>query len=53
MVYGSVMAGQVSGLVHDVVPVAELVRRTVAEAEAALSRLQAMVTAEPEPAAAV
>ncbi len=40
--YGSVMAGQVSGLVHDVVPAAELVRRTVAEAEAALDRLCAL-----------
>jgi len=41
--YGTVMAGQISGLVHDVVPAAELVRRTVAEAEAALGRAVAMV----------
>ncbi len=39
---GSVMAGQVAGLVHDIVPAAELVRRTVAEAEAALDRLNAL-----------
>jgi len=44
VVYGSVMAGQVSGLVHDVVPAAELVRRTVAEAEAALARVRGLVT---------
>ena len=32
--YGSVMAGQISGLVHDIMPAAELIRRTMAEAEA-------------------
>ena len=42
MASGSVMAGQVAGLVHDIVPAAELVRRTVAEAEAALDRLNAL-----------
>ncbi|MGQ9585344.1 MAG: enoyl-[acyl-carrier-protein] reductase FabK [Anaerolineae bacterium] len=39
---GSLMAGQVAGLIHDVVPVRELLQRTVEEAEAALGRLQAM-----------
>jgi len=43
VVYGSVMAGQVSGLVHEVIPAGELVRRTVAEAEAVLGRVRAMV----------
>jgi enoyl-[acyl-carrier protein] reductase II len=43
VVYGSVMAGQVSGLVHEVIPAGELVRRTVAEAEAVLGRVGAMV----------
>jgi len=40
---GSVMAGQVAGLVHDVIPAAELVLRTVAEAESALQRMQSMM----------
>lgn len=35
-------AGQSAGLVHDVVPAGELVRRIVAEAEAALARTGAM-----------
>ncbi|MGC9333831.1 MAG: nitronate monooxygenase, partial [Anaerolineae bacterium] len=35
---GSVMAGQSAGLVDDVVPVAVLVERIIAEAEAALRR---------------
>jgi enoyl-[acyl-carrier protein] reductase II len=35
---GSVMAGQAAGLVDDVVPVAVLIRRIIAEAEAALRR---------------
>lgn len=35
----SLWAGQSAGLVHDVLPAAELVRRTVAEAEAVLARL--------------
>jgi len=36
------MAGQVSGLIHDVVPVRELLERIVTEAEATLDRLQGM-----------
>lgn len=40
---GSVMAGQVSGLIHDVLPVAELIRRTVAEAEAHIARLSGLI----------
>lgn len=38
MTRGSIMAGQSSGLVRDVLPAAEIIRRTVAEAEAILSR---------------
>ncbi len=37
------MAGQVAGLVKDILPAGELVRRTVAEAESALRRMQSMV----------
>jgi enoyl-[acyl-carrier protein] reductase II len=44
--WGSIMAGQVSGLIHDVLPAAEILRRTVAEAEEILSqRLPALVVA--------
>jgi enoyl-[acyl-carrier protein] reductase II len=43
---GSLMAGQICGLVHDVLPAAEIVRRTVAQAEAILSqRLPSLVVA--------
>jgi enoyl-[acyl-carrier protein] reductase II len=45
VVNGSVMAGQGAGLVHDIAPAGEIVRRTVAEAEAILSRLQGLITA--------
>jgi len=38
MAWGSVMAGQISGLIHDVLPAAEIIRRTVTEAEAILSQ---------------
>ncbi|MFZ5917430.1 MAG: enoyl-[acyl-carrier-protein] reductase FabK [Chloroflexota bacterium] len=38
MTWGSIMAGQVSGLIHDIVPAAEIMRRMVAEAEEILSR---------------
>ncbi|MHB0858512.1 MAG: nitronate monooxygenase [Anaerolineae bacterium] len=37
---GSMMAGQSAGLVHDVMPAAEVLRRMVAQAEATLARLQ-------------
>jgi hypothetical protein len=40
------MAGQISGLVHDIIPAAELLRRTTAEAVAVLSRLGALVGAQ-------
>ena len=46
VVHGSVMAGQGAGLVHDIAPAGEIVRRTVAEAEAILARLQGLVTLE-------
>jgi len=37
--HGSVMAGQIAGLVQDIVPAAEVLRRTVAEAEQVLTTL--------------
>lgn len=39
---GSLMAGQVAGLIREVVSVRDLIQRTVAEAEAAIQRLQAL-----------
>lgn len=42
---GSVMAGQISGLVHDVLPAAELIRRISGEAEAVIARLPQCVSA--------
>jgi len=41
--YGSVIAGQVAGLVHDILPAGEVVARTVAQAESLLSRLQSII----------
>ena len=41
--HGSVMAGQVAGLIHDVVPAGEVVRRTVAEAEALLAHMSSFI----------
>ncbi len=38
MTWGSIMAGQISGLIHDVLPAAEIIRRVVTEAEEILSR---------------
>jgi len=37
--HGSVMAGQIAGLIQDIVPAAEVLRRTVAEAEQVLTTL--------------
>ena len=37
---GSVMAGQIAGMVNDIVPVKELIERIVAEAEEIIGRLQ-------------
>jgi enoyl-[acyl-carrier protein] reductase II len=45
VIHGSLMAGQVSGLVHDIVPVAELLRRTTEQAEVTLRRLGALAGA--------
>ncbi len=42
VVNGSVMAGQVAGLVRDIVPTREVILRIMAEAEAALQRLNAL-----------
>jgi len=41
--HGSVMAGQVAGLVHEIIPAGEIVRRTVAGAEAVLKSLGSLV----------
>jgi len=40
---GSVMAGQIAGMVNDVVPVKELIERIVAEAEGIIGQLQGVV----------
>ncbi len=39
IVQGSLMAGQISGLVHDIIPAAELLRRINDQAEALLARM--------------
>jgi enoyl-[acyl-carrier protein] reductase II len=41
---GSVMAGQIAGMVNDVVPVKELIERIVAEAEEIIGQLQGVVS---------
>ncbi len=41
--HGSVMAGQVAGLVHQILPAGEVVRRTVAQAEALLARMPSFI----------
>ena len=41
---GSVMAGQIAGMVNDIVPVKELIERIVAEAEEIIGQLQAAVS---------
>ena len=41
---GSVMAGQIAGMVNDIIPVKELIERIVAEAEEIIGRLQAVVS---------
>lgn len=44
MTWGSIMAGQISGLIHDVLPAAEIIRRMVAQAETIISqRLPSLV----------
>jgi enoyl-[acyl-carrier protein] reductase II len=42
MVEGSIMAGQICGLVEEVLPAGEIVTRTVTEAEDALRRIQSL-----------
>lgn len=42
--HGSVMAGQIAGLIHDVLPAAEVLRRTVRQAEEVLRRLPATIS---------
>jgi enoyl-[acyl-carrier protein] reductase II len=44
MTNGSVMAGQIAGMVNDIVPVKELIERIVAEAEEIIGRLQRVVS---------
>ena len=41
---GSVMAGQIAGMVNDIVPVKELIERIIAEAEEIIGRLQGVVS---------
>jgi enoyl-[acyl-carrier protein] reductase II len=41
---GSVMAGQIAGMVNDIVPVKELIERIVAEAEEIIGQLQGVVS---------
>ena len=40
---GSVMSGQIAGMVNDIVPTKELIERIVAEAEGVISQLQGVV----------
>ena len=44
IVNGSLMAGQISGLVHEILPAAEVVRRTAADAEALLKQMQSLIS---------
>jgi enoyl-[acyl-carrier protein] reductase II len=41
---GSVMAGQIAGMVNDIVPTKELIKRIVAEAEEIIGQLQGVVS---------
>jgi enoyl-[acyl-carrier protein] reductase II len=43
VINGSVMAGQIAGMVNDIVPVQELIERIVAEAEEIIGQLQGVV----------
>ncbi|MCR4407522.1 MAG: enoyl-[acyl-carrier-protein] reductase FabK [Anaerolineae bacterium] len=43
MVNGSIMAGQISGLIHDVIPTRELIERIVSEAEAVLNQMPSYI----------
>jgi len=43
VINGSVMAGQIAGMVNDVVPVKELIERIIAEAEEIIGQLQGVV----------
>jgi len=38
------MAGQIAGMVNDIVPAGELIERIVAEAEAIIGQLQGVVS---------
>lgn len=44
MTNGSVMAGQIAGMVNDIVPVKELIERIIAEAEEVIAGLQGVVS---------
>ena len=41
---GSVMAGQIAGMINDIVPTKELIERIIAEAEEIIGRLQGVVS---------
>ena len=43
VINGSVMAGQIAGMVNDIVPVKDLIERIVAEAEEIIGQLQGVV----------
>jgi len=43
VINGSVMAGQIAGMINDIVPVKELIERIVAEAEEIIGQLQGVV----------
>lgn len=45
VIHSSVIAGQVCGLVHDIVPAGELIRRIMADAEALLAEMRSLVVA--------
>jgi len=44
--HGTVMAGQIAGLVHDVVPAAEVIRRITTEAEQVIAKLGALLAVQ-------
>jgi enoyl-[acyl-carrier protein] reductase II len=44
IINGSVMAGQIAGMINDIVPVKELIERIVAEAEEIIGQLQGAVS---------
>ena len=43
VVHGSVIAGQVAGLIHEIMPAGEILRQTIVEAEALLTQMQSLI----------